>query len=165
MAAALNDDGFKIGSTSASDTLKMVERLSLWLEQPQNQQVASDLAQKLITSLSECLIAEGSQSEKLRRERMWGHYHKCRTSDTFKQNWETFLETATSRPSCPIMYQYLTDVQFNWSMVAADWEEEEAQALLELVVDLWITIRGFSFTSTWIKASVQGRTQKICSEV
>ena len=70
VTAALNDDGFKIGSTSASDALKMVERLSLWLEQPQNQQVASDFAQKLITSLSECLIAEGSQSEKLRRERM-----------------------------------------------------------------------------------------------
>ena len=44
------------------------------------------------------------------------------------------------------------DVQFNWSMVAADWEEEEAQALLELVVDLWITIRGFSFASAWIEA-------------
>ena len=69
-------------------------------------------AQKLITPLSECLIAEGSQSEKLRRERMWGNYHKCCTSDTFKQNWEMFLETATSRPSCPIMYQYLTDAIF-----------------------------------------------------
>ena len=86
---------------------------------------------------------------------MWGHYHKCRTSDTFKQNWEKFLEKATSRPSCPIMYQNLTcrcPVIINWSMVAADWEEEEAQALLELVVDLWITIRGFSFASAWIEA-------------
>ena len=43
------------------------------------------------------------------------------------------------------------DVQFSWSMVAADWEEEEAQALLALTVDLWITIRGFSFASAWIE--------------
>ncbi len=32
------------------------------------------------------------------------------------------------------------DVQFHWSTVAADWEKE-AQGLLELVVDLWITSR------------------------
>ena len=40
------------------------------------------------------------------------------------------------------------DVQFFWSLVAADWEEEKAQALLS---DLWITIRGFSFASSWIE--------------
>ena len=43
------------------------------------------------------------------------------------------------------------DVQFYWSIVAAEWEEETAQALLKLIVDLWITIRGFSFASAWIE--------------
>lgn len=43
------------------------------------------------------------------------------------------------------------DVQFYWSVVSADWEEDEAQALLELVTDLWITVRGFSYASAWIE--------------
>ena len=43
------------------------------------------------------------------------------------------------------------DVQFFWSLVAADWEEEEAQALLSLTIQLWITIRGFSFASSWVE--------------
>ena len=33
------------------------------------------------------------------------------------------------------------DVLFHW---ATDWEEEEATALLKLVADLFVTIRGFA---------------------
>ena len=65
------------------------------------------------------------------------------------------------------------DMQFYWSMVAAHWEEKEAEALLNPTVDLWITIRGFSFTSSWIerfkaehKKSVQkskGVRKQLCS--
>ena len=43
------------------------------------------------------------------------------------------------------------DVLFYWAMVSADWEEEESRALLSMIVDLWITIRGFSFASTWME--------------
>ena len=291
MSAALNDSGFKIGSTSASSALKTAEELALWLEQADNQQAASAFAKQLSTSLTKCLVTEGCQSEKLRREKMWGQYHKCRTSDIFKMNWHAFLEAATSTPPCPILYQYLTDaifkerikdkyhirpapenaeqlcltfeetnglryaagyvpralrkkllksahplkselllcildllddgdedhddsckwvdmidrgglthvntmtyyafvsmeielrkhlrseqlpnlkdvakiikdsdeVQFYWSIVAADWDEEEAQALLELIIDLWVTIRGFSFASAWIEKFKLQRRQE-----
>lgn len=43
------------------------------------------------------------------------------------------------------------DVLFYWSMVSGDWDKEESQALLQLIVDLWITIRGFSNASTWME--------------
>ena len=43
------------------------------------------------------------------------------------------------------------DVQFHWSIVACDWEEEEAEALLEQVVKMWVTIRGFSYASAWVE--------------
>ena len=33
------------------------------------------------------------------------------------------------------------DVQFHWTVVGAAWEEEESAALLELVVDLFVTIK------------------------
>ena len=32
-----------------------------------------------------------------------------------------------------------------------DWEEEEAEALLEQVVKMWVTIRGFSYASAWVE--------------
>ena len=43
------------------------------------------------------------------------------------------------------------DVAFYWSILSCDWEVDESQALLELVVDLFLMIRGFSYASAWIK--------------
>ena len=44
------------------------------------------------------------------------------------------------------------DVQFWWSMVAYDIDDvTENTDLLHIIVDLWITIRGFAITSTWIE--------------
>ena len=36
------------------------------------------------------------------------------------------------------------------SITALDWDEEESAALLQLVVDLFVTVRGFAFVSAWI---------------
>ena len=282
MNAVLTDNGFKTKSTSAANALKTAEELSPWLVQSENQHTVSTFATQLTTSFRKCFVVTGSRSQKLRREKMWGHYLKLRTLDTFRREWQKFLGKGTSTPSCPIFYQYVTDVvfnemikqqypiektqsttsevtltrdevnalryaagyvpralrqklhksahplkdeltlclldllddgdeehdsscdwiqlidrgglthvnnvtydaflsmelelrkhlrreqppnfrevaeiiknnddvQFSWSLVAADWEEEEAQALLSLIIDLWITIRGFSFASSWIE--------------
>ena len=43
------------------------------------------------------------------------------------------------------------DVQFHLSIVACDWEEEEAKELLQQVVKMWVTIRGFSYASAWVE--------------
>jgi len=39
------------------------------------------------------------------------------------------------------------DVQFHWSIVAADFGEAEEKILLDMIIDLWVTIQGFSFVS------------------
>ena len=39
---------------------------------------------------------------------------------------------------------------FNWSIVSSDWEDTESQVLLELVVNLFVTIR-FSYASAWME--------------
>lgn len=64
------------------------------------------------------------------------------------------------------------DVQFFWALVSVDWEEEKAQAWLSVVVDSWITIRNFSYTSSWVekfkaaqKKSVQKLKDCACSYV
>lgn len=43
------------------------------------------------------------------------------------------------------------DVTFYWSVVAANWEEEEAGVLLEMVIQHWVTIRGFSYASAFVE--------------
>ena len=43
------------------------------------------------------------------------------------------------------------DVAFYWSILSCDWEVDESQALLELVVDLFLMIRGFSYASAWME--------------
>ena len=43
------------------------------------------------------------------------------------------------------------DVAFYWSILSTDWEEHDSQALLELVVNMFITIRGFSYASAWVE--------------
>ena len=58
------------------------------------------------------------------------------------------------------------DIQFYWLIVTADFEvdEDEVQStLLSMIVELYLTIRGFSFASNWIeqyKQSPKESTQK-----
>ena len=45
-----------------------------------------------------------------------------------------------------------SDVQFYWTLVSQDVDEEnEAIKLLEEIVTTWVTIRGFSLASTWLE--------------
>ena len=43
-----------------------------------------------------------------------------------------------------------SDVEFNWSMQSVDIEcEEDSKELLRHIIQLWLTIRGFSLAKTW----------------
>ena len=47
------------------------------------------------------------------------------------------------------------DIHF-WSMLSVDIEEEQdALELLRTIIQLWITIRGFAMTSTWMESYKQ----------
>ena len=52
-------------------------------------------------------------------------------------------------------------VQFHWSVVAADFGEAEEKILLDMIIDLWVTIRGFSFVSGWIEAYKQSNKRNL----
>lgn len=43
------------------------------------------------------------------------------------------------------------DVTFYWSVVAVNWEQAEADALLEMLVKHWITLRGFSHAGAFVE--------------
>ena len=44
------------------------------------------------------------------------------------------------------------NIQFYWSMLSEEIEEEKhSEALLEEIISLWVTIRGFSLTASWME--------------
>ena len=46
------------------------------------------------------------------------------------------------------------DVQFYWSMISADFEVDDSETqytLLKMIVELYITIRGFSYSNAWME--------------
>ena len=43
------------------------------------------------------------------------------------------------------------DVNFHWSLLAANWEPEETAVLLNMMAEQWITLRGFSHASAFIE--------------
>ena len=55
------------------------------------------------------------------------------------------------------------EVTHHWSLLADNWEEDDSQLLFEMVVDLFVTMRGFSYASAWIeeyKAATANTLQK-----
>ena len=45
-----------------------------------------------------------------------------------------------------------TDVQFSWLLLCLDLDDEElSNELLKNVVEMWLTIRGFSMANTWME--------------
>ena len=52
------------------------------------------------------------------------------------------------------------DVLFYWSMLSAD-VEEDAQTLLKMITELWTTIRGFAYVSSWIELYKQASKKTI----
>jgi hypothetical protein len=46
-----------------------------------------------------------------------------------------------------------TDVLFYWCLVSAEWEDTTASTLLDMIVTLWVTIRGFS-GAKWMSREV-----------
>ena len=64
-----------------------------------------------------------------------------------------------------VMESVLQDesVQFHWCMLTTDIEEDKAKVLLTMIVDLFITVRGFSFAKSFMemyKQATKKSTQK-----
>ena len=53
------------------------------------------------------------------------------------------------------------DVLFYWALLSAEWEEEESKAILVLITEHYITMRGFSFASGWIEKYKQAHKKSL----
>ena len=57
------------------------------------------------------------------------------------------------------------DVLFSWTAVSSDLDDEDlAKELLQHIVELWVTIRGFSAAGTWMyyKQHIEKTTKGAC---
>ena len=55
------------------------------------------------------------------------------------------------------------EVLFYWSILTAERTDDVATTVLEMIVDLWITVRGFSLAGAWVeefKITQKKTTQK-----
>ena len=47
------------------------------------------------------------------------------------------------------------EVLFYWEIISGMWEVEERDALLQMITEKWVTIRGFSYASAWMESHKQ----------
>ena len=74
-------------------------------------------------------------------EEVRSHFHTNKVQEMTKGYKETIISAIMDND----------DVLFHWCMLTADTEDEDANTLLRMLVDLWITIRGFSFASSCLE--------------
>jgi len=54
------------------------------------------------------------------------------------------------------------NIQFYWTLISQDIEKEEnSEALLEEIISLWLTIRGFSITASWMEGYKKNKQKTI----
>ena len=68
----------------------------------------------------------------------------------FRQNF-TITSTETLKTTIPDKVLQNEDLQFYWSLVSVNWSDEVSTALLHMIVNQWITVRGFSSASAFIE--------------
>ena len=53
------------------------------------------------------------------------------------------------------------DVLFHWCMLTTETAEDDAQEVLEMLIHLWITIRGYSFAGSWLEMYKQEKKKSL----
>ena len=53
------------------------------------------------------------------------------------------------------------DVLFYWSIISAEWEKKEEQILLRMLIDLWVTVCGFSFAKSMLEMYKQAQKKTV----
>ena len=82
-----------------------------------------------------CFQHSANAAQRRRREKMWGSFHRLRTSVTFISRWKNFLKEVITATACPIFFQHLTSTIFmdmvrqEFPVVETGPQRQEEQAL------------------------------------
>ena len=98
----LKDERFDLPSTSATTARIIAEELILWLKDPSHTIMFNQFAVYLSAELKLCFTT--NKTKHLKQAKMWGEYHKLRTSSSFKAEWQKFLGNATKKQPSVAFY-------------------------------------------------------------
>ena len=104
LSIVLNDEGFKVPSPRAVETLSVAKELMTWCQDEAHKKEFTLFAQWLVFTLRTCFIVPGKAS-KLRCEKMWEQYHKLQVSKPFKEEWGIFFHKSLCRCALPTLFQ------------------------------------------------------------
>ena len=104
--SALKDERFKLASPKAVEALKMASALILWTGDPSNKRELDTFSINLTSKLRACLVE--NRTKQLKQAKMWGLFHKLRTSTSFKKEWETFGLKSLGKIVPVGLYQFIT---------------------------------------------------------
>ena len=106
--AVQKDEVFQVESDYTSAALKTSLALQEWQKQSSaNYMKLSSFAHILIVRLRACFPCNHT-SLQLRKERMWGAYHRLRTANTFVSEWRLFITNSIGLKAFPSFYQFVT---------------------------------------------------------
>ena len=123
-----------------------------------------------LLDLSEEIRIEGESCEWINSIDRGGLNHVCESMYWFTALMELevkqYLSTSAStcKPSLKSTLQDAVnineDVLFYWAIISCNWGVEESKALFSMVVELWITIHGFGFMSSWMEQYIKLSNKK-----
>ena len=145
--SVLVDPGFKVPSHPSKASRETATALIAYCGNPQSPpEMFSAFAKKLTSSLSCCFVSK--QTIKA----MWGHYHTLRSSDSVRSDWIKFVQESVCRTP--------SHSPFQWCMLTASTDDDNAAVLLHRIIELYVTTRVFICKLMLYKKSSKRALQK-----
>ena len=108
MEAIKVDEALLVQSEYTSAALKTAMALEEWWKKSEESyQHLSTFSPVLTVRLGACFASKWSTLQ-LKKENMWGAYHRLRTVDSFVCDWRVFLAESVQCKAFPAFYQYIT---------------------------------------------------------
>ena len=148
--SVLKDDGFQLPTPMAANALEAANNILEWssraccLAELTDDDGVTDECQDWVNQLDRGGLNHVSSNMYMLIATMELQLQSL-LKQTINQPNSNTMEKAT-----PILMSN-DDVLFHWSVTSAAWEADLEQALFPMIVDLWVTMRGFSFVSAWVE--------------
>lgn len=101
------DEDFKIPSPAAIHAVSTAAKLLQWANDESNRASLVEFVTTLSDSIHSCL-PRSTGSWKVRREKMWGSFHRLQNSSEFRAAWSDFLLKSIGANADPTFFQHVT---------------------------------------------------------
>jgi len=122
--SVLDDERFRLPSPSAAAACCIANDLVLW--QKEHTSVFDQFATTISSKLKLC-FTRTKKSKHLKQAKMWGEYHKLRTSPEFKAEWHKFLEKSVSKQQPTVAFHQNVTHQLFKELIKLEFTVDDPQ--------------------------------------